>query len=140
MELDPKFESPISYNPEDEHVQILINKNLRLCQGTMRVEIKDADKKAQRVHERADCLEERLVALDHEKVGMVTIMWNERQKISDQVRNFFIGTLLLVLTAMTVQYLGTRNTARPDLEQVMRMVAKDAAKEALKEVVKNSIP
>lgn len=71
----------LTYDPSDEHLQVLIGKNIRVCQQSQQTKFDDINKKASSAHCRIDCIEDRLVGLDHKEVGKVTILWMERNKI-----------------------------------------------------------
>ena len=104
----------------DDHIKLMIGEHIKFCQTTMLPVIKDVDKKADKAHARIDCDETRLIALDHPKVGQVTILWSERNKV--------IG-IALILLALIVANLFVSGSVKID-----RAELKTAVKEALTEI------
>ena len=116
----------VTYKKEDEHTQILISRNLKLCQQTMTPSITEAKKVAVRAHERIDEnekeYESRLTRLDDKEVGKVTIMWKERNKIIG------VGAVLLLAILANI-FIGVNSGARID-----KAMLKEAVKAALTEL------
>lgn len=111
-----------TYRKPDEHFQLLINDNLMLCQKTMIVPINEARQTANRAHDRIDCHEKRMNRLDDEKVGQVTILWAERNKV--------IGVALILLALIIVNLFVSGNG------KLDKSALKTAIKESLAEISK----
>lgn len=114
--------SPLNYKKTDEHFQLLIGDNLALCQATQKPIIDKAQQTANRAHERIDCHETRLNRLDDEKIGQVTILWAERNKV--------IG-IALILLALIIVNLFISGNGKFD-----KSALKAAIKESLAEISK----
>jgi hypothetical protein len=123
----PFVETPITYNKDvDEHTQMLIAKNLEICQGSEDVKISNVEKIALRAHARLDdyqkVTDERLIALDHKEVGKVTTLWNERNRIIAIGGVLFIGIIVNIVV-------GAMGSGKVD-----KTALKDAVKSALEEL------
>lgn len=107
-------ENYLTRKPEDEHLHVVIDQRMRLCQKTMAPDIEKAQRTAEAAHRRQDdhCKEDhdgergcntRLSRLDDSETGKVTIMWKERSKI------IALGSfLLLAIIANLVVSLSKR--------------------------------
>ena len=121
----------ITYDKEDEHTQLLIERNIRLCQTTMLPEINKAETSAQRAHCRIDDIlaaggpirkmEDRVMALDGDKTGQVTILWRDREKISNLI---WLVTIAVIVNIVVL---------------FMRSPSAIADKNAIKEAVKSAL-
>jgi hypothetical protein len=112
----------LAKGPQDDHVLLLISGHQDACKLEMLPIIGKAQQTAEKAHGRVDDVETRLARLDDEKVGMVTTLWNERNKV------IAVGGVLLVAIIINI-VIGLMGEGKID-----KNTLKEAVKAALIEV------
>jgi hypothetical protein len=111
-----------TYQPEDEHVQLMIQKTVKLCQDSEKILINELNKKADRAHGRVDDLEDRMLRMDDPKVGMVTKLVENSDAVSKYIRNGIIAILL----AMIASFLAQQYSSANNLKQIVKETIKES--------------
>ena len=106
----------------DEHTLFLISGHQETCKTEMLPIIGKVQNTAEKAHGRVDDVETRLARLDDEKVGMVTTLWNERNKV------IAVGGILLLAILVNIT-IGIMGGSKMD-----KTMLKDAVKDALTEL------
>jgi len=129
----------VTFSPEDEHVQIIINRNLRLCQTTMMAEINRASNKAEKAHERIDGIVDRLNVLDHPEMGKVTAMWEDRKYVRTSVRNTLVAMVIFLFLSLLAQFWSQSNVNK-QINSITMKSSQAIAAEILKEETNQTRP
>jgi hypothetical protein len=88
----------ITYQKNDEHIQLQIAQNLKLCQTTMFPVINKAQQTSEKCHDRVDCMDLRVTRLDDNDTGKVTTLWKER----GAVIKAFWGLVITVIASLMI--------------------------------------
>ncbi len=124
MKNDDALNKVVYNKQQDEHVQLLISQNLRLCQTSMTPLINKAQITAEKAHVRVDEMEDRIFIMDNPETGKVTVMWEDRKAIANYIRNALIamvGTSLLAISIFMVGFYK-KEVSEPTKEMIKTMV------------------
>lgn len=124
-------QNPVFRRRGDDHLQLVIDENLSLCQMTMGVKIEDAKNASVKAHGRVDVLEDRVMRLDDPEVGKVTKLWDDREYVQKAVRRILVYMFFSVALAGGAGYY-----LRPD-PVLDKMALKQAIKDAVVELKKS---
>ena len=111
---------PVIDKGKDEHTQLLIGKNMRACQQTMKPIIEKAQTTAEVAHRRVDEINERLLRLDDKETGKVTTLWEDREAVKKYIRNGIIAIIGAMVISQFVTWMFDSSKSSANNEEIIK--------------------